>query len=932
MGHMAHVGREPRDTHELLGAAIRYANAGGLAVFPLAPRSKKTLISKEEGGNGCLDATIDIDQITAWWGREPFANIGIATGRTADGKTHVVILDVDPGHGGTLDAAAALCGGTIPATKVVLTGGGGWHFYFLLPDELSDDELRNSANSLGKGIDIRAWHGYGVLPPSIHPSGTPYRWQPGAAERPIAPLPLALIEAIRTHQRSGQKAWQQVVDDTGVIAGNRNNALWSMAGKLRREGFDAETLRITLLGINEAKVKPPLDVREVEDIAARAAAKYPAERRIGSGGKEPAGSPLDESGDAITARSRAKPQRRIARADDKTPGPLAPVAAERQLVGILLTEAQLGEEYRAGLLEIAAEGCGPDDLHDNEARLFYRAMYQMEQDEGYLHYPGVLSRVERLAREHFADPWDGSWDAAEAGTRLLKVEVNYDTVLVRDLAATIHEAKKRRRTLALTERARQKVLGADGAEALAAEAVVAEIEQELADLVLEAGEDQDLRSTRGLEGLLEVWKQSGGRRIGPSYVLHKLDEKTLGMQKDDLVVIAARQSVGKTAYALQMAYARALELEQLNLVRPAGAKERAVVFVSLEMPKARIQARLLTMLSDYSQFDLQSGGQHDLLGRRTAEVDWQQVDRHVARIKQLPILIIDASKLATRTNGTRGRSNMVDITGQLYLLRREWDIDLVFVDFLELIGASEAMRRSSRDLQLGEIAWELKRLALRMHIPVVLLSQMNREGEKTSTKVPSMAGIKYSDEVLSYCDVLLMLYRQSYYTERGEALTLAPGEELPHGVVQVLLKKNRNGDVGKATGYFRGPTMSYYDWDPAQQAPVEGPGRVRCAWYSRDYDQQAAEAARRHDDDSGNGNGNGYGLPATTPEQRQAREHLKGRSHNGRQHDGRTPAPGAGGAGKSPQSPYPPRRSRHEELEETRWHRVELDPEDDAEN
>lgn len=174
----------------LMEAALRYADLG-LAVFPLAPEGKIPLVSRADGGRGCLDATTDMLTIARFWRDHPRANIGIATGPAS----RVFVLDVDAHEpkGGGMTGPAALAElerrhGALPPTLTGGTGGGGEHRYFRWP---AGRELRNRArikiDGVATALDSRAEGGYVAAPPSVHPNGAVYRWAPGVTEIAEAP-------------------------------------------------------------------------------------------------------------------------------------------------------------------------------------------------------------------------------------------------------------------------------------------------------------------------------------------------------------------------------------------------------------------------------------------------------------------------------------------------------------------------------------------------------------------------------------------------------------------------------------------------------------------------------------------------------------------------------------------------------------------------
>jgi putative DNA primase/helicase len=228
-------------------AAEKYARKGW-PVFPLSPRSKVPL----KGSHGFKDATTDPEQIRQWWAENPDANIALATGRG------IVVVDVDTRNGGdeTLRNLIEKVGEGFTHTRQALTGGGGLHLYY----RVNGQRLR-SVDGLLPGIDLKAERGAVVLPPSVHESGEPYKWDNGL---PIVGLPEWIPELV-----SGPAA-----PDNTIPEGYRNTKLTSEAGQLRARGADVEQIREHIHHINAARCDPPVDDREVEGIA-RSVASYP---------------------------------------------------------------------------------------------------------------------------------------------------------------------------------------------------------------------------------------------------------------------------------------------------------------------------------------------------------------------------------------------------------------------------------------------------------------------------------------------------------------------------------------------------------------------------------------------------------------------------------------------------------------------------------
>lgn len=227
----------------------------GWSVIPIVPREKRPLVKWEDyqrrqASDGELDR---------WFTRWPDANVGIVTGAVSG----LVVLDVDPGHGGTASLAALETEhGTLPATVSARTGGGGRHYYFRHPGRTTGNRT-----GLAPGLDLRGDGGMVVAPPSMHGSGRRYQWVTGKTPdtMPLAPVPVWLLQVIakaEAHPGHGLAHWRSLVRD-GIGEGRRNATIASLAGHLLWHGVDLEVTRQLLLAWNAARCSPPLDDDEV---------------------------------------------------------------------------------------------------------------------------------------------------------------------------------------------------------------------------------------------------------------------------------------------------------------------------------------------------------------------------------------------------------------------------------------------------------------------------------------------------------------------------------------------------------------------------------------------------------------------------------------------------------------------------------------------
>lgn len=252
------------DTNTLspLEAALEYAHLG-MSVLPLhTPQADGTCscgkvdchsIGKHPRVyGGVKDASTDIDVIKAWWKRWPNANVGIATGVTAD----IGVLDIDPRHKGHISLNQLEEEySKLPETLRVRTGSGGEHIFFKYPGE----SIINSAGKIREGIDFKTQGGYVVAAPSVHASGNKYQWT--ISEGDIAEIPDWLRTLLIENKK---KTLSTVISGDGVIPdGQRNITLYGLACSLRSKGFHEDEILAPLQVINKNRCNPPLDDSEI---------------------------------------------------------------------------------------------------------------------------------------------------------------------------------------------------------------------------------------------------------------------------------------------------------------------------------------------------------------------------------------------------------------------------------------------------------------------------------------------------------------------------------------------------------------------------------------------------------------------------------------------------------------------------------------------
>ncbi|MEE2874378.1 MAG: replicative DNA helicase [Candidatus Latescibacterota bacterium] len=249
-----------------------------------------------------------------------------------------------------------------------------------------------------------------------------------------------------------------------------------------------------------------------------------------------------------------------------------------------------------------------------------------------------------------------------------------------------------------------------------------------------------------------------------------LNESTSGWQKGDLIIIAARPSVGKTALAL-------------TLTRNAAVDTNVGVAVfSLEMSKMQLAQRLL---SAETRVDL-----HKLRTGRLRDDDWMHLTRNVGRLAQAPIYIDDTPGIS-----------VLEARAKCRRLHREHGIGLIIVDYLQLM--SSHVRTQSREQEISNISRGLKGLAKELDVPVIALSQLSRAVESRTDRRPQLSDLRESGSIEQDADVVMFIYRPDIY-----GLKSPDGASL-EGIAEIIIGKQRNGPVGSVHMMWNAESATY---------------------------------------------------------------------------------------------------------------------------
>ena len=254
--------------------------------------------------------------------------------------------------------------------------------------------------------------------------------------------------------------------------------------------------------------------------------------------------------------------------------------------------------------------------------------------------------------------------------------------------------------------------------------------------------------------IIDAAAQNKDKITGIPTGFHDLDEKTSGLQRSDLIIVAARPGMGKTAFALNIA--------QQSAVKHGTS---AIIF-SLEMSKEQLGQRLLAMQARVEMQKLKQGD----LDRK----DWDRVSLGVDELNNSKIVIDDTPGIS-----------LMEMRNKCRRLKAEQGLDLIVVDYLQLMTFEG--RTDNRQQEISALSRNMKLLAREMNCPVILLSQLSRAPELSQDKRPMLSDLRESGSIEQDADIVIFLYRDDYYNENTEK----------PGVCEVNIAKHRSGPTDK---------------------------------------------------------------------------------------------------------------------------------------
>jgi len=421
------------------------------------------------------------------------------------------------------------------------------------------------------------------------------------------------------------------------------------------------------------------------------------------------------------------------------------IEAEKSLLGAIMIDAD-------AIVRIA-DSVSVDDFYEERHQRIFEAIRKLYDR----HRPVDVLTLSNQLRE------DGFLEVVGGATYLTELTNYVPTAAHVEHYGEIVAEKALRRKLI---KASQDIVSIGYDEAKPVKEVIEEAEIELFQ-VSQKHVKQDLESIESIlsssfERLDELHKE-GGKVRGIPTGFKDLDNIVAGWQKSDLVILAARPSMGKSVLALNFAH------------KVATKSEMPVLIFSLEMSKEQLVDRMLAMESGVDAWNIRTGNLTDS--------DWDKISEAMGTLSEAPIYIDDTPGITVSDMRTKARRE-----------QHQRQLGLIIVDYLQLMsGGARFSGDSNRVQEISEISRGLKAIARELQVPVIALSQLSRSVESRSPQIPQLADLRESGSIEQDADMVMFIYRDEYYN---------PENTDKPNVADILIRKHRNGPTGNVELFF----------------------------------------------------------------------------------------------------------------------------------
>lgn len=409
--------------------------------------------------------------------------------------------------------------------------------------------------------------------------------------------------------------------------------------------------------------------------------------------------------------------------------------AEQSVIGSMLMDAEA--------VTAASDILTKDDFYSGQYGILFEAMVQLHKEGK----PADLIAVQERVRQNGAPPEIAGIDALREILTTVPTSAN-----IRYYAGLVKDKSVLRKMIQVSRKIEEDCY--EGTDTI--DNILFQAEKNVTSLTqINGGDEIEPISDVVLDAIdrMQAAAKAGGRITGIATGFKDLDYKTAGLQNSDLILIAARPSMGKTAFAL-------------NIAQYAAVKNHIpTVIFSLEMSKLQLVNRLISMESKVDSKNIRTGN--------LSPSEWASITEGASNVGTSAILIDDTPGI-----------NIAEFRGKCRKLKREKGLGLIIIDYIQLMTCG--VRTESRQQEVSEISRALKSIARELNVPVIALSQLSRAVESRDNKRPILSDLRESGAIEQDADVAMFLYRDDYYHKDSDR----------RGIAEVIIAKQRNGPVG----------------------------------------------------------------------------------------------------------------------------------------
>lgn len=433
--------------------------------------------------------------------------------------------------------------------------------------------------------------------------------------------------------------------------------------------------------------------------------------------------------------------------------------AEQAILGAMMV-------YPSVSTVVYDQGLAKEDFFLDVHQRIFSAMLDLMEEGKPIDVTGLITRLNDVAQLHFVGGVD--YVIKLSDTAVSSANANYYIELIRSRAHL-------RRLIETAEKIA--VDGFDTSEAL--DVIMDQAEKEILD-VTRSRRTTDFKSSKMviqdvMEELIRL-RKSDNHITGIKTGYTALDNITNGFQRGDLIILAARPAMGKTAFALNLGL-------QASLRNSGG-----IAIFSLEMPAESLMKRILSAKSDVESSKLRSGNIRDN--------EFNKLNEAANELSAGKIFIDDSASI-----------KVSEIFSKCRKLRSEQGLDLVVIDYLQLISGNGKGGSDNRQQEVSEISRSLKGLAREMECPVIALSQLSRSVESRPDKHPMLSDLRESGAIEQDADIVMFLYRDDYYNKDK-----TEEEKSEDDVTDLDIAKHRNGATGRVQFVFRKAVSAFFNY------------------------------------------------------------------------------------------------------------------------